>query len=48
MAEHVVYGGLYVIALLLSVLVITNFLTVLLMWIGLAFIFIFLAEKVFD
>lgn len=48
MAEHVVYGGLYVIALLLSVFVITNFLTVLLMWIGLAFIFIFLAEKVFD
>ena len=48
MAEHVVYGGLYIIALLLSIFVITNFLVVLLMWIGLAFIFIFLAEKVFD
>lgn len=48
MAEHVVYGGLYIIALLLSIFVITNFLVVLLMWIGLAFIFIFLEEKVFD
>ena len=48
MAEHVVYGGLYIITLLLSIFVITNFLTVFLMWIGLAFIFIFLAEKVFD
>lgn len=47
MTEHVIFAGIFIIGLLLS-LILINFLNVVLLWLFISILIIFLSEMLFD